>query len=153
MPKSLNALVDSSDSGRRVHPIGDITNRWTRAAGACFVTDWFGEGCFDSRRRVNSNVRHLALTIPMKFLIKLLAMAMVLLFALVASHFLIYRPLIVPRLPSLQAVPLLWWRVCSAANGLSCLWNRLEILARPNNLRNRCCVYSTSLWLRSVDLE
>ena len=29
---------------------------WTRAAGACFATNWCGEGCFDSRRRVNSTV-------------------------------------------------------------------------------------------------
>jgi hypothetical protein len=36
-------------------------------------------------------------------------MATLLLFALMASHFLIYKPLIVPRLPSLHAVPLLWW--------------------------------------------
>ena len=36
-------------------------------------------------------------------------MATLLLFALIASHFLIYKPLIVPRLPSLHAVPLLWW--------------------------------------------
>jgi hypothetical protein len=63
----------------------------------------------NSRRRVNSDVRHLALAVPMKFLIKLLAMATLLLFAMVASHFLIYKPLIVPRLPSLHALPLLWW--------------------------------------------
>jgi hypothetical protein len=45
----------------------------------------------------------------MKILITLLAMATLLLFALMASHFLIYKPLIVQRLPGLHAVPLLWW--------------------------------------------
>src|SRR6266550_6451119 len=33
------------------------TNRWTRAAEACFELTWRGGGRFDSRRRVNSNVR------------------------------------------------------------------------------------------------
>ena len=37
-------------------------NRWTRAAGACFVTRC-SEGCFDSRRRVNSTVMSLKLLI------------------------------------------------------------------------------------------
>jgi len=36
-------------------------------------------------------------------------MAILLLLALMAGHFLIYKPLIVPRLPSLHSVPHLWW--------------------------------------------
>jgi len=31
-------------------------NRWTRATGARSAITWFGRGCFDSRRRVNSDV-------------------------------------------------------------------------------------------------
>lgn len=45
----------------------------------------------------------------MKFLIKLVAMAALLFLAMTTSHFLIYKTLIVPRLPSLQSVPFYWW--------------------------------------------
>ena len=78
-----------------------------RQANEIKISD--GSGSFESRQRRHSEVRRLALTIPMKFLIKLLAMATFLSLALMASHFLIYKPLIVPRLPVLHEVPLWWW--------------------------------------------
>ena len=36
-------------------------------------------------------------------------MAALLVMALIAGHFLIYKPLIVPRLPGVHSVPILWW--------------------------------------------
>jgi len=45
----------------------------------------------------------------MKLLLKLITMATLLVLAMTASHFLIYKPLIVPRLPGLHSVPLSWW--------------------------------------------
>jgi hypothetical protein len=42
-------------------------------------------------------------------LIKIAAMSILLITALMASHFLIYKALVVPRLPYLTSVPLLWW--------------------------------------------
>src|SRR2546423_10564185 len=45
------------------------TNRWTRAAIACFVTSWCGRGCFDSRRRVNSTVMRFTLSLMVIILI------------------------------------------------------------------------------------
>src|SRR5258706_6090114 len=40
--------------------MGVTTNRWTRAARTCSQLAWCGEGCFDSRRRVNSTVGRLS---------------------------------------------------------------------------------------------
>jgi hypothetical protein len=45
----------------------------------------------------------------MKLLIKLIAMAALLFLAMMVSHFLIYKALIVPQLPNLRSVPLSWW--------------------------------------------
>jgi len=47
---------------------GRITNRWTRAAGACFATCLVRQGCFDSRRRVNSTVMLLSYSVRLKTL-------------------------------------------------------------------------------------
>ena len=44
-----------------------------------------------------------------QFLIKLVAMAASLVLAMMVSHFLIYKGLIVPRLPNLSRVPFSWW--------------------------------------------
>ena len=43
------------------------------------------------------------------FLIKLMVMAALLFLAMMASHFLIYKTHIVPQLPNLKSVPLIWW--------------------------------------------
>ncbi len=45
----------------------------------------------------------------MKPIIKLIAMVAFLALALIAGHFLIYKPLIIPRLPGLHSVPMMWW--------------------------------------------
>src|SRR5258708_34247637 len=54
--KNLFSFILSAIERRLFLRRRNITNRWTRAAGAPLATSWCGEGCFDSRRRVNSDV-------------------------------------------------------------------------------------------------
>lgn len=88
------------------------------------------------------------------FLIKLIAMSILLFLAKMAGHFLIYKAHIVPQLPNLKSVPLSWWLGAFAPElivflifGFSLkLWRELFIFSVVAGFIQQLFVYLMSNW-------